>query len=218
MGGTPRQDAAATMGGMDQARSRNDRPAASAAASRDALTMRVARRDEGALAELYDAYARRAFGLARRITSDDAAAEDVVQDAFLWVWEHADRVDHARGHAGSLILTIAHRRAVDFVRKRARAGESLDSNGATAPEPVDTETPAVLRQIEELSVMATVRDGIAALSREQREAVELAYYQGLTQEEIARERGMPLGTVKSRIRLAMRKLRAYLETEGTNEL
>lgn len=175
------------------------------------LTERLAAGDEAALAQLYDAYAGRAFGLAYRVTGDRGAAEDVVHDAFLWTWEHASRFDPARGEAGSLLLTITHRRAIDVVRRRRR----IDGRSSPGRE-LDLEDEsalAILSTVESADVRRKVRDGLRALNPDQREVIELAYFEGMTQGEIAERQEIPLGTVKSRIRLGLQRLRSILGPE-----
>lgn len=176
------------------------------------LASRMAAGDAGALAELYDSYSGRAFGLAYRVLGDAAAAEDVVHDAFLWMWEQSARVDAKRGHPGALLLTVTHRRAVDAVRRRRRgeaAVHSLDHDGT-----MEDGAAALIESLEEAELVGQIRKCLAAMAPEQREVVELAYYGGMTQDEIAKSRAVPLGTVKSRLRLAMKKLRSAMKVEG----
>lgn len=177
------------------------------------LAERLSARDPAAFAAFYDACSRRAFGLACRIAGDGQAAEDIVHDAFLWFWEHADRVDPGRGAPESLLLTITHRRAIDYVRKRQR------NNGRRAPQEtqwgiIDEEAMALLDAVGDTAVRERMLAGVAALNADQREAIELAYFAGMTHEQIARARAVPLGTVKSRLRLGLAKLRAALQGEA----
>jgi RNA polymerase sigma-70 factor (ECF subfamily) len=168
---------------------------------------RVARADEGALAELYDRFGRVAYGLAYRIVRDAALAEDAVQDAFLAVWRTAASFDSDRGRASTWVLTLVHRRAVDVVRREdRRRGRPLDEAPAAAGEGTD-ETAALREQ------RRTVQAALARLPAEQREALELAYYGGLSQSELAERLGVPLGTVKSRMFAALAKLRDLLGDE-----
>ncbi len=168
---------------------------------------RVARADEGALAELYDRFGRVAYGLAYRILRDAALAEDAVQDAFLAVWRTAVSFDSNRGRASTWVLTLVHRRAVDVVRREdRRRGQPLDNAPAAAGEATD-ETAAVREQ------RRNVQAALARLPAEQREALELAYYGGLSQSELAERLGVPLGTVKSRMFAALAKLRDLLGDE-----
>ena len=155
---------------------------------------------------LYDRLSRQAFGLAYRMLGDGAASEDIVQEAFLSVWRQADRIDTARGKLQSLVLTVVHNKAIDFLRsKKSGAGDlPLEPAEARAEEGDFTERVATAVDGE------VVRDALGTLPEDQREAVELAYYGGLTHTEIAERLGVPLGTVKGRLRLALDKLRVTL--------
>ncbi|MDZ7728984.1 MAG: sigma-70 family RNA polymerase sigma factor [Dehalococcoidia bacterium] len=177
------------------------------------LAARLAQGEHDALAELYDQYAGRAFGLAYRVLGDPGAAEDVVHDAFLWIWEASDKVDARRGHPGALLLTVTHRRAIDVARRRQRGEAILDAFPKSAG--ISDDGPGeLIETLDEAALIAAMRGQLAELAPEQREVVELAYYAGMTQDQIAKSRAIPLGTVKSRLRLAMKKLRAALKAEG----
>jgi RNA polymerase sigma-70 factor (ECF subfamily) len=165
---------------------------------------RVARADEAALAEAYDRFGRVAYGLSFRILRDAALAEDAVQDAFLTVWRTAVSFDARRGKAATWIMTLVHRRAVDVVRREdRRRGQPLDDAPQGTGETTD-ETAAVREQ------RRAVQAALAQLSPDQREALELAYYGGLSQTELSERLGVPLGTVKSRMFAALAKLRELL--------
>jgi RNA polymerase sigma-70 factor (ECF subfamily) len=168
-----------------------------------ALLRRLAAGDQKALGEFYDLYAGLANGLALRILRDTADAEDVVQEAFVQVWRQAGRYDPRRGSPQAWLCTIARTRALDRLRRRVSRRE--DTAEAAPP---GTETP----QTEEA---LTVRKALDGLSADQRRALELAYYEGLTQTEIARHLGEPLGTIKTRIRTAMIRLREALGPEAS---
>ncbi len=188
-------------------------PGAGDADTRRATTDAIARGDPRALAQLYDEYAARAFGLALRVVGDRAAAEDVVHDAFLWFWENAHRVDGARGNAGALLLTITHRRSIDHIRRRSRTdGRTGSLDGL---DPGDEEAVHMLTGVEEAALIEQVRDCMEALNPDQREVIELAYFGGLTHAEIAERQQLPGGTVKSRLRLGLEKLRSILQVEKT---
>jgi RNA polymerase sigma-70 factor (ECF subfamily) len=184
--------------------------------SDEALVALAARSEQLALAELYDRYGRPAFGLAVRIVRDEGLAEDAVQDAFMTIWRTASRFVPAKGKASTWILTLVHRRAVDVVRReQRRRGESLDlaaepAGGAAADE------EAWLRLQRE-----RVQAALKQLPDQQREALELAYYGGFTQSELAERLGQPIGTIKSRMFNGLSRLRELLgdttmETQWTS--
>jgi RNA polymerase sigma factor (sigma-70 family) len=168
---------------------------------------RVARADEAALAEAYDRFGRVAYGLAVRILRDAALAEDAVQDAFLAVWRTAVSFDPSRGTASTWIMTLVHRRAVDVVRREdRRRAQPLDDAPQGTGETTD-EQAAVREQ------RRAVQAALAQLSPDQREALELAYYGGLSQTELSERLGVPLGTVKSRMFSALARLRDLLDDD-----
>ena len=160
-----------------------------------------------ALQELYDRYRTMAYSIALRITQDGSLAEDVLQDAFLGVWRNASRYVEGRGSVKTWVLSIVHHRAVDAVRRRRPTTELPDREevpppALTLPDVWD-DVPAGLDRDQIASAMA-------GLSDVQREAIELAYWGGLTQQEISERTGAPLGTVKSRVRLGLLSLRRAL--------
>lgn len=173
--------------------------------SDEALVALTARRQEEALAELYDRFGRVAFGLARRVLRDERLAEDAVQEAFLDVWRTAATFVPERGRASSWVLMLAHRRAVDLVRRHERRRtEPLDE--APTPAGDATDEVAWLRLQRE-----RVQGALRQLPDRQREALELCYYGGLTQSELAERLGEPLGTIKSRMFNGLGRLRELLE-------
>lgn len=180
-----------------------------------ALARRLQARDAAALALLYRAYRRRAFGLAYRVLGDGGAAEDAVHAAFLGIWEQADRIVPERGSLGSLVLTVVHRRAVDMARRRARRGQlevvpdgEVDPTDAIPDERAQAAFARVLH--DEAATRRRLRAALDALPAEQRQVVELAYFEGLTHRVIADRLGIPDGTVKSRLRLGLGRLRQAL--------
>jgi len=176
--------------------------------SDEALLALVSRSDDEALAALYDRYGRIAYGLALRILRDRALAEDAVQEAFLGIWRSAGSFLGERAKPSTWILTIVHRRAVDLVRREERRrGEPLDVVADPAGGAADEE--ASLRQ-RRRAVQAALRQ----LPDDQREALELAYYGGFTQSELAERLGQPLGTIKSRMFAGLRRLRDLLADAG----
>jgi RNA polymerase sigma factor (sigma-70 family) len=178
--------------------------------SDEALVALVARSDESALAELYDRVGGTAYGLAYRVLRDEALAEDAVQEAFLGLWRSAGSFIPERAKASTWILTLVHRRAVDLVRReQRRRAEPLE--GAPEPAVGSAEEAAWLRLDREL-----VQAALAQLPDQQREAIELAYYGGYTQSELADRLGQPIGTIKSRMFAGLTRLRELLEdTERT---
>jgi RNA polymerase sigma factor (sigma-70 family) len=175
--------------------------------SDEAVVALTARSDEAALAELYDRYGRAAYGLAYRVLRDPALAEDAVQEAFLDVWRQADRFVPERARASAWLFTFVHRRAVDVVRREERRrSEPID--GAPEPAGATAEDEAWLR-LERERVQAALRQ----LPDAQREAIELAYYGGFTQSELAERLGEPLGTIKSRMFSGLARLRELLGEE-----
>jgi RNA polymerase sigma-70 factor (ECF subfamily) len=162
------------------------------------LLSRLARGEHAALAEVYDRYAGMVHGLALRILRDATEAEDVVQEAFMQAWRQASRYDQARGSPEAWLCTIARTRALDRLRRRASRRE--ESSEAAPPASEERAPDTAL----------AVQAALGTLSGDQRRALELAYYEGLTQSEIAQRLGEPLGTVKTRIRSAMMRLREAL--------
>ena len=183
--------------------------------SEEALVALVARGDQSALAALYDRLGRTAFGLALRVLRDDRLAEDAVQEAFLTVWRTAAAFSAERAKATTWILTLVHRRAVDLVRReqRRRAEPLDDSGGAEDAASPSAEDDAWLQFERE-----RVQNALRQLPDTQREAIELAYYGGFTQSELAERLGEPLGTIKSRMFAGLARLRELLDdstTEGS---
>jgi RNA polymerase sigma-70 factor (ECF subfamily) len=178
--------------------------------SDEAVLALVARSEEAALAEVYDRFGAVAYGLALRVLRDEALAQDAVQDAFLAVWRTAASFSPERGAARTWVLTLVHRRAVDLVRREERRrGDPLES----APEPASdelTDQQAWLRFERE-----RVQAALKRLPDQQREALELAYYGGFSQSQLAERLGEPLGTIKSRMHTGLARLRELLEAEDT---
>jgi RNA polymerase sigma-70 factor (ECF subfamily) len=180
-----------------------------------AVLDRIAAGEIGALEELYDRYRTMAYSIAYRITTDTALAEDVLQDAFLGAWRNAARYVEGRGSVKTWLLSIVHHRAIDAVRRRRPTTELPEREDA--PPPALT-LPDVWAEVAGNLDRDAVRAALATLSDVQREAIELAYFGGLTQVEIADRTATPLGTVKSRMRLGLLALRRELTGigEGTS--
>ena len=178
------------------------------------LLARLRARDEGALAELYDELAPWVLGLAFRILQDDDEAEEVVGDVFTQVWRHADRHDARRGPLVPWILSIARNRALDLLRRRRRwwhkaerwqRARDTDDGGVTAA------AGAAEASVPGFPVHREVHQALAALPEDQRRVVALAYFEGLSHSEIAKRLDLPLGTVKTRMRIAQGKLADALQ-------
>src|SRR5215471_11881272 len=174
------------------------------------LLERVAQGDVGALMAIYDQHASRAITIAFRILRNREEAEDIVQETFLEVWRRAAQFDPGRGGAVAWVVTIARSRAIDRLRARTIAGKTIasateDAQGLLPPPPP---SPAVETERRRAAALG-------ALPAAQRRTIELAYFEGLSQSEIAVRTASPLGTVKMRVKLAMAKLAELLGDEST---
>jgi RNA polymerase sigma-70 factor, ECF subfamily len=175
------------------------------------LLAQVARGDEQAFAELYQRVAAAVFGLVSKVVRNPAQSEEVTQEVFVELWRTAPRFDPARGTARSWIMTCAHRRAVDRVRSAESAARRDDLAGRRDQgRPYDE----VIEQVESSLEREHVRRGLKALTALQREAVVLAYYGGHSHREIAELLGVPQGTVKTRLRDGLIRLRDHLGVEA----
>ena len=169
----------------------------------------IVQEDESALARLYDASSPLVYGLALRILGDAGAAEEVTLDVYLQVWKQANRFDPVRGRVSTWLMTMARSRAIDKLRGKAQElsqAETLEAVAETRSENPDPEQSAAVAQQQ-----AEVRKALSTLSEEQRHAIELAFFNGLSQNEIAMKLNEPLGTIKTRIRNGMLKLRELLQ-------
>ena len=163
--------------------------------------------DQESVGVLYDRYGGVAYGLAQRITNDASLAEDVVQDAFVSVWKQCGRFDPERGNVRSWLLTIVHHKAVDAVRRSSARAERALPEGAEEFLAASTRPD----ELAEWSMEAeAVREAVKQVPEDQRMTIEMAYFLGLTHVEIAERMGVPLGTVKSRLRIGLDKMREYL--------
>lgn len=175
------------------------------------LLERCAEGDKDAFAGVYDQTAGRVHAITRRVVRDVAQAEEVTQEVMLDVWRKAATFDAHRGNALSWILTIAHRRAVDRVRASQSQSERDDVYESRASAPAqDPTAEEATGHIESTAV----RRAVAKLSEGQRQALELAYFQGLSHSEVAEALGIPLGTAKTRVRDGLIKLRHLMKDEG----
>jgi RNA polymerase sigma-70 factor (ECF subfamily) len=179
--------------------------------SDEELIGRIAQAKPEAVRVLYRRYGRLVYGLALHIVGDRTAAEEITQDVFMRVWEKAGTYDSAKAKAITWLTRIARNQAIDVLRKRSTRGEHEREAwqylrlGAELADPDPTQSVELSRQREE------VRAAVAALPESQQRALSLAFYQGLTHQQIAEKLGEPLGTVKTRIRGAMQKLRDRLD-------
>jgi RNA polymerase sigma-70 factor, ECF subfamily len=170
------------------------------------LLARMGSRETAALAALYDRHASHALGVAHRVLRDRAEAEEVVQDLFLQLWNAPSRYDARRGKFTSWLFVMARNRALDRLRQRATRARTHAEEAHEPPPPASAES-----RLLDGERRRTVQGALAQLPESQRQAIELSFYRGLSQSEIARETGEPLGTVKSRMSRAMAALRQALE-------
>ena len=180
--------------------------------SDDSLIAALAGRDLTALATLYDRYGRTAYALAYRILGEPEAAEDVVHDGFISAWRGATSYRSERGNVRGWLLSIVHHRAVDVLRRKTTFRPAPLEIAEQRPADDDTAEEAT-RNVEH----ATVRAALEALPQAQRRTIELAYFGGYTHVELAQIMGVPLGTVKGRMRIGLAKLRRALERETSAE-
>jgi RNA polymerase sigma-70 factor (ECF subfamily) len=185
-------------------------PRSIADASDAALVVAIGRFHDDAMAEVFRRHGGAVFALAKRVLGDPARAEEIVQEVFLRLWNQPERFDPDRGSLRSFLLAQTHGRSVDLVRaetsRRDREGREAR---ATAEAGYDLEL-----EVWDLAVAETVRSAVLALPEEERKAIELAYFGGRTYREVAVELGAPEGTVKSRIRNGLKRLRSLLSETG----
>ena len=176
------------------------------------LVVLIARYRDDALAEAYRRHGGVVYGLARRVTADPLEAEDVAQEVFLRLWDRPDRFDPSRGSLRSFLLAQCHGRAVDLVRSRS-ARQSREEREARANRSA-TAGYDLEREVFDLAVAEQVAEAVRLLPQDERSAIELAYYEGHTYREVATLLSQPEGTIKSRIRNGLRRMRRSLsETE-----
>ncbi len=202
---SPNAPGAPAAGGGEHAPPRGSGP------SDEALMFGLVNRDVAALETLYDRYSTLVYSVALRVVSDRGLAEDIVQEVFLQLWRRPNSYDSAHGRFIAWIASVARNRSIDEVRRRSRRTR-LEHAGEDGPERIASEdrTTDPQREAELGEQRAAVRAAMDALPPEQRRVLQLAYFGGLTQAEIARHTGSPLGTVKTRVRLGMQKLRLLL--------
>lgn len=210
-----RSESISSQGGHDHdhsaSRAAERRRAAEEAAHDAALVRRVSRGDHAALGELYDRHGARVYAIALAILSDASRAEDVTQDVFITLWTQPDRYDPGVGRFAPWFYRVARNRAIDVIRQRRREVMPEEPAifdlmlGASDESPADD---AILN-----SEAARVRAALRELPEEQRTLIELAYFSGYTQSQMADQLGIPLGTVKTRVRAGLRRLRELLDGE-----
>jgi RNA polymerase sigma-70 factor, ECF subfamily len=167
------------------------------------LLARIGQKDEDALSALYDRYSGLVFSEAKRILRDTGAAEEILQDLFYQVWRTAERFDPARGSLAGWLVVAARNRAISKLRRKSGKTEELDEKGVSLKIDVESQAAQSL-------LLEKVRTVMGNLPQNQREALECAYFEGMSHTEIAEKTGQPLGTVKTRIRSAMEALKKVL--------
>jgi RNA polymerase sigma factor (sigma-70 family) len=173
------------------------------------LVRRVGARDPGAFETLYRRYAASIYGVAVRVLRQAFLAQEVVQDTFVAVWNAPDAYDPSRGPFRAYLMSLAHHRAVDAVRREERLRDR-ERRANPDPGPGEDVMETVVEEADLVDRRRQVREALGALPEEQRRLVELMYFNGWTQTKIAEAEGIPLGTVKSRVFAAMRRLREGL--------
>ena len=176
-----------------------------------AVRNRLIARDPSALSDLYDQFGSYVFGLAARVIGDRHAAEDVTQEVFLSLWERPEAFEPARGRLRTFLGTLAHRRAVDVVRREEARRRRAAREAATS-----TPIPDVGELAMAIVAAEQVRAEVSRLPSEQRAAIELAYFGGRTYRQVAEELGIPEGTAKSRMRLGLGRIAQALEAQGVD--
>jgi len=176
------------------------------------LLAHIGNKDREALASLYDRYGRRVLALAVRVLNDPVSSEEVTQDVFMSVWRRGATYTSKKGKFTTWLFSIAHNRTIDELRKRrrdrSRQNDDIDDHLNIKSDDTSPADAAVAQ-----SEYAKIRAALEKLPEEQKNVVELSYFKGLTQTEIAEKTGQPLGTVKTRMRLALKKLRKTLSAE-----
>ncbi|HKP54495.1 MAG TPA: sigma-70 family RNA polymerase sigma factor [Chloroflexia bacterium] len=181
----------------------------------DQLMQNVARGDATSLEVLYDRYVRQCFGLALRLLNNPQIAEEVVQEVFTKLWSRPDSYSVQKGKFASWLLSLVHHRCIDELRRRSNnearledpvTGSLLDTQLDPAPDPSD--------QVTLMEQQVAVRAALQELAPNQREVLLLAYFRGLSQSQIASELKQPLGTVKTRVRMGLQKLKSLLDARG----
>jgi RNA polymerase sigma factor (sigma-70 family) len=195
---------------IDLTRSATVRSVEPGGAPDEDLLRRLVAGDDQAFRELFSRYAATAHALAFRLVRQAQVAEEIVQEAFLAVWRNPDRYDGTRGSVRSWLMGTVHHRAVDAVRREQAQRRRADQASGMEPGIVEDPVDDLLAAIDLPRERTLVRSALGALPDEQRDVIQRMYFEGLSQSQIAERTGLPLGTVKSRTLLAMRRLRASL--------
>jgi RNA polymerase sigma-70 factor (ECF subfamily) len=182
------------------------------------LMVRIASAQTEALAEIYDRYGRLVFSLALRILDDESLAEEVTQDVFVQLWNKADQYRSAEGKVITWLTSMARNRSIDVLRRRAVRPEGHQIGWADGTSPDLADPVEVEEQVELDQDRHRLLGAISELPEEQRQVLALAYFQGYSHQEIANTLQEPLGTVKTRLRLAMQKLRQALERDWVSKI
>jgi RNA polymerase sigma factor (sigma-70 family) len=186
-------------------------PVTDLADARDGLLIRrLSGGDEEAFVALFQRYAPSALALAERVVRDRALAEEVVQEAFLAIWTTGERFDERRGSPRAWIMRMVHNRAVDAIRREETQRRRAERTAATDVVVVEDPATDVVERVDVPGERRAVREALEDLPKEQRDVIELMYFEGLTQSKVAERLAVPLGTVKSRTLSGMRRLRAAL--------
>lgn len=177
------------------------------------LIHRIALDDQAAVEALYGRYSTAVYSLAMYMLKQEALAEDATQETFLNIWLKASSFNADRGQPKSWIMSVAHHKIVDLIRSRRRTSYMTDPGGDETLELLPSSQASTEEQVEQTLQRERILKALAVLPEAQREVVMLAYFEGYSQSEMAEKLGQPLGTVKTRVRLAMQKLRAVLEQD-----
>ena len=177
------------------------------------LLQRIAAKDKDALNILYNRYMTPVYSLSLHMLKQPPLAEEVTQDVFLNIWLKADSFNASRGNPRSWIMSVAHHRVVDVIRSRRRTYTMTDPEGYETLERLPASGPSVEAQVTQNLDRERIVRALATLPDNQREVIELAYFEGYSQSEMAEKLSQPLGTIKTRVRLAMQKLRTSLQED-----
>ena len=175
------------------------------------LMQQIAQQDQTALSQLYDQYARLMYSLAYKMLGTTEEAEEVVLDTFAQVWRTAQRYDTQKGKVDSWLFLITRSRALDRLRRRKRDANVIEAATVVAKAPLTSAPPTPEETLLLSDRQQQVKAALAQIPNEQRKVIEMAYYQGLSQSQIAKQTGISLGTVKTRARLGLNKLKKLLE-------